>query len=427
MNKILVLNAGSSSYKLALYGMGKKARLSEPLSPIWHGSAEWGNKAGRIRAWRDGVQTMDASLNNAAHDKALQRLVENALANEPGIEVIGHRIVHGGSQFLEPVQITPKVKKSIAQLIPLAPLHNPINLEGIELIEALMPGIPQFAVFDTAFHQTLSEVASTYPGPYDWKEWGIKRYGFHGISYQYCTARCGALLNRNSAKLKLVCCHLGNGSSVAAIANGKSVDTSMGFTPLDGLMMGTRCGSLDPGILLYLEKEHKQSAKQLFEILNHDSGLKGISGKTGDMREIIILAQGGNERARLAYDMYVHSLKRNIGSMVAVLGGIDALVFTGGIGENAWQIRHEACQALKAFGVDVDSRKNRRCHSDALISTKTSKAAVLVITAQEDWCVACSILKAAAGLWAMRSDLPDFKRLRSEFDRYSELGTTKDS
>ena len=214
------------------------------------------------------------------------------------IDVVGHRIVHGGTEFQEPVLVTEKVKETIRQYIPLAPLHNPKGLEGIELVEKLLPKVPQVAVFDTAFHSTLIPAASTYPGPYEWIHLGIKRYGFHGISYEYCAARCAKLLGKDS--LKIVCCHLGNGASIAAIDNNRSVDTTMGFTPLDGLMMGSRSGSIDPGILLYLEQELHQSPEELFNILNFKSGLLGISGVSRDMREILALRSKVDKRAILS-------------------------------------------------------------------------------------------------------------------------------
>lgn len=333
--KILVLNAGSSSYKLALYDVNSQSELGEPEAPIWENES--------------------LKLGSSLSD----------------IDVVGHRIVHGGAQFQEPVLITKSVKETIRQYIPLAPLHNPKGLEGIEQMEKLLPNVPQVAVFDTAFHSTIPAAASTYPGPYEWIHLGIKRYGFHGISYEYCAARCSKLLKKDS--LKIVCCHLGNGASIAAIDNGRSVDTTMGFTPLEGLMMGSRSGSIDPGILLYLEQELHQSPEELFNILNFKSGLLGISGASSDMREIMALRAKGDKRAILSYDMYIHSLKKNIGAMVAALDGLDALVFTGGIGEHAADVRASACKGLAHMGID--------------------KVPVLVIPTREDWCIAHKIMR----------------------------------
>jgi len=374
--KILVLNSGSSSYKFALYDV-HQAKLSQPQVPLWSTTYEWQN-----------------SPSATEHKKGVRERLELMPIPLSQIDVVGHRIVHGGSHFQHPVLITASVKQTIKQLFPLAPLHNPQNLEGIEIIENLLPSTPQVAVFDTAFHATISQPASTYPGPYSWLELGIKRYGFHGISYEYCAARCTALLNKEN--LKIVCCHLGNGASIAAIENQHSVDTTMGFTPLEGLMMGSRCGSIDPGIILFLQQQCGQSAEEIFQTLNYDSGLKGISGVSSDMRDIIRLCSEGNLRAILSYDMYIHSLKRNIGAMSAVLGGMDALVFTAGIGENVPAIRQAACLGLQHLGITLDEKNNLNCRPDAVISSVESKVSVVVIATQEDWCIACTIEKMRA-------------------------------
>lgn len=375
--KILVLNSGSSSCKLALYDVSN-AILSNPYPPIWHSSYEWKN-SGTI---------VDHSAN-----------IEEKLREMPisikEVQAVGHRLVHGGSEFNDPVIITEQVKEKLQSLSPLAPLHLPQNLKGIEIIDNLIPSIPQIAVFDTSFHQTLSESAATYAGPYQWREIGIKRYGFHGISYQYCSARCSVLLHNED--LKLICCHLGNGASMAAIDRSRSVDTTMGFTPLEGLMMGTRSGSIDPGILLFLEQHQQLNSQQIFNILNESSGLLGISGITGDMREIIALCAENNRRAQLSFDMYIHSLKKNIGSMIAVLDKLDALIFTAGIGENAPLVRQATCARMEHLGISLDDNKNLNCRTDAIISSEDSKVKILVISTQEDWCIACTIEK-------MRSD-----------------------
>ncbi len=374
--KILILNSGSSSYKFALFDI-QKADLSHPQPPVWSCTYELG---------------VNSTQSTTDHSAAIKQRLATMTISHSEIDVVGHRIVHGGSEFQNPTLITSDVKQIIRQFFPLAPLHNPSNLEGIEIIEKLLPNTPQLAVFDTAFHNTLSEATSTYPGPYSWKNFGIKRYGFHGISYQYCAARCAFLLNKDPEKLKIVCCHLGNGASIAAIDGTHSIDTTMGFTPIDGLMMGGRCGSIDPAILLYLQKYHNQTIDELFHALNYSSGLQGISGSSSDMREIIDLCSQGDFRAILAFDMYIHSLKRNIGAMTAVLGGLDALVFTAGIGENAAAVRRGACKELKHLGISLDEKKNQDCHPDAIISAADSNVDVVVIATQEDWCIACTIL-----------------------------------
>lgn len=396
--KILVLNAGSSSYKLAIYQINDSLP-DKAQDPIWYGLFDWGRgtEAAFLHAHLENGVFVEKNIDASKSNEGLKLLLDTALNGTTKcinalseINIVGHRVVHGGHDFQRPIFITPAVKKGIAKLFPLAPLHNPDNLKGIEIIEKLMPATPQVAVFDTAFYNTLSTAASTYAGPYSWGEQGIMRYGFHGISHKYCAHRCAQLLNRDLNSLKIVSCHLGNGSSLTAIDKGKGLDTTMGFTPLDGLMMGTRCGAIDPGILLFLLQERKLAVKELFHLLNYESGLKGISGLSGDMREIMRLSSQGHARSKLAYEMYVHYLKRNLGAMIAVLGGIDAIIFTAGIGENVPQIRQEACEALQQMGLILDVEKNKQTHDDGVISTKKSKVYALVIQTKEDWSIACS-------------------------------------
>jgi acetate kinase len=261
-------------------------------------------------------------------------------------------------------------------------------LEGIELIEKLLPGTRQIAVFDTGFHRTLPPEAKIYAGPYDWYERGIRRYGFHGINHEYCAHRTAQLLKRNLATLKIVTCHLGNGCSLAAIDGGKSVDTTMGFTPLEGLMMGTRCGSIDPGIVTYLMRVENAGYYELDSALNRRSGLLGISGVSSDMRDVLDAMCKGKERAKLAFDIFVHRLVVEIGAMAASLGGLDLLVFTAGIGENSPEVRAAACSKLAFLGLSLDDRKSLNAKPDAEISAPESKVQILVIRAQEDWAIA---------------------------------------
>jgi len=392
--KILILNAGSSSYKLAIFDF-KQPNFSEnePFKAIWEGSLSWNGHKAKLSSRTGKQPPSDESIDNVDHRQALKHLLtiaqkSKAIDSLSEISIVGHRIVHGGSAFQEPTWITPTVKKTIASLIPLAPLHNPINLEGIEICESMMPKARQAAVFDTAFHATISEPASTYPGPFEWKEQQIKRYGFHGINHEYCAQRTSFILKRDLSELKIISCHLGNGASLAAIAKGKSIDTTMGFTPIEGLMMGSRCGSIDPGIQLFLQQQKKLTTDKLFHILNYDSGLKGISGISGDMRDILRLISEGDVKAKLAYQIYLHYLKRHIGAMAGVLEGFDALVFTAGIGENVPQLRKEVCLSLNWLGLLLDEEKNESITSDAIISSKHSKIHVLVLKAQEDWSIA---------------------------------------
>src|SRR5262249_23287499 len=282
---------------------------------------------------------------------------------------------------------TPEVKSAIANASAFAPLHNQAALEGMELIEKLLGSVAQVAVFDTGYHRRMPLAAAVYPGPYEWSESGIRRYGFHGINHQSCAAQAARLLRRDLKSLRLVTCHLGNGCSLAAIAGGISIDTTMGFTPLEGLMMGTRSGSVDPGILTYLMRQGKLQGEEIDALLNEKSGLLGISGSSGDMREILAAMNKGHSQARLAFDIYVHRLQAGIGAMVAVLGGVDALIFSAGIGENSPEVRSAASMQLGFLGFTLDPAANVKASADADIATADSRVRILVIRAQEGWAV----------------------------------------
>jgi len=396
MPNILVLNAGSSSYKLALYTIDK-ASIAHPQKPIWNCDYTWkeGAPTGHLSTFYNGKTLSNTTAPKHEPKSTLKTLLKQmvscgAINDLTSIDIVGHRVVHGASAFTTPTLITPDVKAKIKSLSPLAPLHNPANLAGIEIIESLIPIAKQAAVFDTAFHSTLPEAASTYPGPYKWKEIGIKRYGFHGISHHYISLRCAELLKRDVNELNIISCHLGNGCSLAAISKGKSIDTTMGFTPLDGMMMGSRPGALDPGILTYLEQQKFASADSLFTTLNFNSGLQGISGTTSDMRDILKQRKEGHPRAALAFDMFCHSLRRNIGAMAGILNPIDALVFTAGIGENSTAIRAAGSLALIPMGAHLDVEKNQNNKPDTLISSQDSTIPILIIKTEEDWLIACA-------------------------------------
>jgi acetate kinase len=361
--KCLVLNSGSSSQKSCVYDIADSLP-DDPPPCLWEKAIQWDAAAGRTRG------------------------LEGLLRDVSNIDVVGHRIVHGGPRFAEPVLITDEVKSAIADAAAFAPLHSRAELEGIELIEKLLGAVPQVAVFDTGYHRHMPPAAAIYPGPYEWFENGIRRYGFHGINHQYCAARTAHLLRRDLKSLKLVSCHLGNGASLCAISQGRSIDTTMGFTPLDGLMMGTRSGSVDPGILTYLMRHAQLDGEDIDDLLNRRSGLLGISGLSNDMREILKAMNEGHLRAHLAFDIYVHRLQAGIGAMVAVLGGIDALVFTAGIGENSPEVRAAACSGLAFLGLQLDATANARPVADADIATPMSPVRVLVVRAQEDWAIA---------------------------------------
>jgi len=321
----------------------------------------------------------------------LRRLVSGetrVLAQLSEIDVVGHRIVNGGRKFSSPTQITAEVKRAIEEMAAGAPLHNRSELGGLALIEKECPAAPHLAKVDTGFHSELPDAVAVYPGPYAWAERGIRKFGFHGINHQYCAERTAQLLGRSLKELKLVTCHLGNGCSLAAIQGGRSVDTTMGFTPLDGLMMGTRSGSVDPGILTYLLRVDGLSGGALDEILNAKSGLLGISGVSADMRQILHAMTNGHKRAQLAFDIFVHRLRSGIAAMIAVLGGIDALVFTGGIGEHSPEVRSAACANLGFLGLTLDAAKNDKSDLDSRISADGLAIAIFIIEAQEDWMIA---------------------------------------
>jgi acetate kinase len=303
------------------------------------------------------------------------------------IDVVGHRVVHGGIEHRQTAWITPEVRAAIARQEEFAPSHNRLELAIIDYMAgALGEHARQAAVFDTGFHSTLEPPAYVYPGPYEWLDRGVRRFGFHGISFQYAARRASQLMGRENARLLM--CHLGNGASLAAVRGMKCLDTTMGFTPLEGLMMGSRSGSIDPGILIYLLRHGRPDADSLDRLLNRESGLKGISGLSGDMREIQAAAAGGDPRAKLAFDVYIHRLCREAGGMIAVLGGLDAVVFTGGVGENSSAVREALCGQLAFLGVDLDPDKNAHPHLDQDIASHGSAVRVLVVHAEEEWEIA---------------------------------------
>ena len=392
--KILVLNSGSSSQKSCLYDIGNTLP-EHPPAPAWEGKIEWDGDHADIEVRNSqGVHLRDR-VKVASRSDAIDQLMDTlwngklrVLSAPSEIDVVGHRIVHGGKDLDTATAITPEVKSAIALMSVFAPLHNRAELDGIEIIEKRIGEVLQVAVFDTGFHSRLPEPAAVYPGPYEWLAQGIRRYGFHGINHQYCAERTAQLLGRDLQSLKLVTCHLGNGCSLAAIREGRSVDTTMGFTPLEGLMMGTRSGSVDPGILTYLMRRGQHTGQQLDDLLNTKSGLLGISGVTGDMRQIVAAMKDGHPRAKLAFEIFVHRLQAGIGAMIAVLSGIDGLVFTAGIGENSPEVRAAACANFRFLDLKLDAAKNVQPSADQDISLSDSAVRVLIVRAQEDWAIA---------------------------------------
>lgn len=392
--KILVLNSGSSSQKSCLYDIGDTLP-EHPPAPAWEGKIEWDGNHADIQVRNSPGAHLKDRVKVASRSDAIDQLLDTlwngrlrVLSAPSEIDVVGHRIVHGGKDLDQATAITPEVKATIAQVSAFAPLHNRAELEGIDIIEKRIGTVLQVAVFDTGFHSRLPEPAAVYPGPYEWLAQGIRRYGFHGINHQYCAERTAQLLGKDLRSLKLVTCHLGNGCSLAAIRDGLSVDTSMGFTPLEGLMMGTRSGSVDPGILTYLMRRGQLTGQQLDDLLNTKSGLLGISGISGDMRQIVAAMKDGHARAKLAFDIFVHRLQAGIGAMIAVLRGIDALVFTAGIGENSPEVRAAACANFGFLGLKLDRAKNAQSSADQDISLSDSAVRVLIVRAQEDWAIA---------------------------------------
>ena len=390
---ILVLNAGSSSQKSCLYSL-RESIPDNPPEPSWEGHIDWtvAQKGGILKVKSNNLtQQIELKERDTALKVLLETLVKGktkVLESLNDIDVVGHRVVHGGAKYNQATVITQEVKNAIEDLIPLAPNHNPAHLEGIDTIEEILPQVPQIAVFDTAFHTTIPEPAKVYPLPYKWYKKGIQRYGFHGISHEYCAKRTAQILQQPLESLKIITCHLGNGCSLAAIKEGICIDTTMGFSPLEGLMMGTRCGSIDPQIPIYMMQEYGLNADEVNQILNQESGLKGVSGISGDMRAINKAIADDNTQAELAVDIYIHRLKTAIGAMVASLNGLDVLVFTAGVGENSSMIREKACAGLAYLGWQLNLAKNNASPVDANIATEDSQVKVLVIHTQEDWAIA---------------------------------------
>jgi acetate kinase len=392
--KFLVLNSGSSSQKTSVYDLAGPVP-EVPPEPVWEGKLDWRDGRATLEAHNSAGVSRKEEIAAAAPSDATARLLDwltageaRAISDKSEIAAVGHRIVNGGADYTQPTLITPAVKTAIEKMAAFAPLHNRAGLEGIGLTEKVFANTPQIAVFDTGFHSRLPEAAAVYPGPYEWFEHGIRRYGFHGINHQYVSERAAQLLGKDLMALKLVTCHLGNGCSLAAVRECRSVDTTMGFTPLDGLMMGTRSGSVDPGILTYFMRERHLSGDDIDRLLNKQSGLLGISGISADMRDVVGAMKEGNARAKLAFNIFVHRLQTGIGAMAAALGGVDAVVFTAGIGENSPDVRAAACANLAFIGIALDPGKNLSPIKDGDISTNGSPVRVLVIQAEEDWCIA---------------------------------------
>jgi acetate kinase len=365
--RILAVNSGSSTFKLGLFDADSRS-----VRTIWQSRGEWGN--GRSAA------------------EVIRPMLEPV---RDGIDAVGHRIVHAGPELSGATRLTPETRAHIQRAGEIDPLHSGLELAAIDAVSALLDAkVPQFAVFDTAFFETLEPRAYVYPLPYEWLQRGIRRYGFHGTSHQYVSRRAAEMMG-DPPGLRLITCHLGNGSSLAAVRGGKAVDTTMGFTPLEGLMMGTRSGTVDPAILTYVMRTCGYSATDVERILNEESGIKGVSGVSGDMRAVLRARDEGNLRARLAIDVFVHRLVREMGGMLAGLDGLDAIVFTGGIGENTPEVRRRAAEAFGFLGVRIDADRNEHPpDGDSDLAGAESKVRLLLVHTREEEEIAREVLRA---------------------------------
>lgn len=391
--KILVLNCGSSSVKYKLFDTH-----GESADVLAEGGVEKiGLPGGFLKYKKTDGSKETVGLGLIDHRQAIETILANLTDSEVGciasydeIDAVGHRVVHGGEKFSASVLIDDAVKEKIRECYDIAPLHNPANMVGIEAIEAIMPGVPQVGVFDTAFHQTMPAKAFMYAIPYSYyTEDGVRRYGFHGTSHRYVSERVCRFLGVDPKDTKVITCHIGNGASMAAIAGGKCIDTSMGLTPVEGLMMGTRSGDVDPGALTFLMNKHHLTADELQKIINKDGGVLGVSGVSNDMREIEAAIAEGNERARLALDMYELRITKYIGAYAAEMNGADIIVFTGGVGENQAGLRADVCSTLGFMGVEIDKEVNAVTRgTETVISTAASPVKVVVIPTDEELTIA---------------------------------------
>ena len=390
---ILVLNCGSSSAKYKLIEIKENKTLAEG------GVEKIGLPDGFIKLKFDDGSKKNIDLGLTDHKGAIKAILDALVHPEYGcikdlkeIDAVGHRVVHGGEKFSRSVLITDEVKDMIRECYGIAPLHNPVNMAGIEAIEAVLPGVPQVGVFDTAFHQTMPKSAFMYPLPMEYyTEDHVRRYGFHGTSHRFVTQRVCEMLGTTPEGKRIICCHIGNGASISAVKDGKSIDTTMGLTPTEGLMMGTRSGDVDPGALLFLMEKHNLSPKDMLNIINKKSGVLGITGLSSDMRDVVDAAEkDNNERAKLALDMYELRILKYIGAYAAELGGVDIIAFTGGVGENQYQTRKRVCRQLAYLGVKIDEELNDTLWrgKEGEISLPNSKVKVVVVLTDEEYMIA---------------------------------------
>lgn len=387
--KILVVNSGSSSVKYQFIDMDGEKVLCKGL-------AERIGISGSRLIHRLDTKKLVLEREMKDHEQALKLILETLTDKEWGvikdlseISAVGHRVVHGAERFASSVLIDEEVLKALEENSHLAPLHNPPNIMGILATQKMLPNTPGVAVFDTAFHQSMPEKAFIYAIPYRfYQEHRIRRYGFHGTSHRYVSKRAAEILNRDYSNFKVITCHLGNGASISAIMNGRSVDTSMGFTPLEGLVMGTRCGDIDPAIVVYMQESLNMSLKEVYNVLNKESGVLGISQLSSDMRDIEEAAESGNKAAKMALEIYIYRIAKYIGAYTAAMNGVDAIVFTAGVGENSPVVRKRVCDYLGYLSVKIDKEKNNSKSKEAIISIPDSKVAVLVVPTNEELVIA---------------------------------------
>lgn len=388
--KVLVLNCGSSSIKYKLFNMDTHTVM------VQGGVEKIGLPDSFLQIKLSNGEKVKIEQPMPEHTVGIQLILNSLVDEQIGciasleeIQAVGHRVVHGGEKFNKSVLITPEVKEMIVKCVELAPLHNPANLKGIEAIETALPGVPQVAVFDTAFHQTMPDEAYMYAIPYElYEKYAIRRYGFHGTSHRYVSARVCEYLGVDPNTTKVITAHIGNGGSCTAVLNGKSVDTSMGLTPLEGLMMGTRAGDMDLGAATYIMEKENLSTTEFSNLMNKKSGLLGVSGVSSDARDIENAVQAGNERADLARRIFIYRVKKYIGAYAAAMNGVDVIVFTGGIGENDAYIRAEVTKGLTYLGIDFDESKNAVRGEEAILTTPESKVKVCIIPTDEEWMIA---------------------------------------
>jgi len=388
--KVLVVNCGSSSLKYQLFDMADESVLAKGLVERigMEGSILTHQPTGKAKV----PLTADIQNHTTAIKMVLAALtdsVHGVVTSINEIDAIGHRVVHGAEKFSDSVLITPAVMGALEEFVELAPLHNPPNISGINACADILPNVPQVGVFDTAFHQTMPQYAFLYGIPYEaYKEFGVRRYGFHGTSHKFVSQRAAEMMGNHMTNLRIITCHLGNGASIAAVKNGKSIDTSMGFTPLQGLVMGTRCGDIDPAIPPFLMRKMGMSPDEVDNYLNKKSGVLGLSGLSSDFRDLEEAADKGNERAKLAIDVFAYTVRKYIGSYVAAMNGVDAIVFTAGLGENSPRMRDQICNGLEFLGTRIDPAKNALRGKEQEISVDGAKVKIFVIPTNEELVIA---------------------------------------